>query len=108
MEEVVRVLGLTESQDAEPVRVVRVVSDLLPPGVYGVIGEAVRAQPAGVEGAGSRCLQRSDRVVANSNVDEILVDESTDSRYVRIVILLVQVRAAVAREAPRPARRGLE
>jgi hypothetical protein len=102
----VGVLGLTEGQDAEPERVVRVVSDLFPPGVYGVVGEAVRAQLAGVEDAESQCLLRSDRVVANSDVDEILVDECTDSRYVRIVVLFVQIRAAVAREAPRPARRG--
>ena len=80
-----RVLELTEGQDAELERVVRVVGDLFPPGVLGVVGEAVLAQLAGVEDAASQCVQRLDRVVADSDVEEILLDECTDSRYVRIV-----------------------
>ena len=71
MEEGPRVLELTQGQGAELERLVRVVGDLLPPDVLGVVGEAVLAQLGGVEMAPRQRVQRSDRVVADTDVEEI-------------------------------------
>ena len=89
MEEGPRVLDLTQGQAAELERVVRVVGDLLPPGVLGVIGEAVLAQLVGVEMAPRQRVQRLDRVVADADVDEVLLDELPDSGDVGVIELLV-------------------
>src|SRR5262249_2455756 len=75
-------------------------------------GEAVPAPIGGVEMAPRQRVQRLDRVVADSDVEEILLDEYTDAGDVRVVRLLVQHRTAVAAEAARPTgsagRRGEE
>ena len=99
VEEIPPVLELTHGQDAEPERVARVVGDFLPPVVLGVVGKAVLAQLGGVEMAPRQRVQRLDRVVADSDVEEILLDEGADAGDIRIVVLLVQHRTAVAGEA---------
>ena len=77
--------------------------DLFPPGVLGVIGEVVLAEFGRVEMAPRRRVQRLDRVVADADVEEVLLDELPDAGDVRVVGLLVEHRAAVAREAAGPA-----
>src|SRR5271170_3630537 len=77
--------------------------DFLPPNVLGVVGEAIRAQLAGVDMASRQRVERSDWMVADSDVDEILLDECTDAGDVRIVVLFVQHRTAVTGETTRPA-----
>ena len=81
----------------------RVVGDFLPPVVLRVVGKAVRAQIGGVEMAPRQRIQRLDRVIADADVDEILLDERADAGDIRIVGLLVQHRTAVAAEAACPA-----
>ena len=103
MEESTGVLELTQRQGAEPESVARVVCDLLPPDVLGMVGEAVLAQLGGVEVAPCQRVQRLDRVVAEADVDEVLLDELSDSGDVGVIGLLVEHRSAVAREAARPA-----
>src|SRR5258707_14259051 len=77
--------------------------DFLPPSVLGVVGKAIRTQLAGVDMASRQRIERSDWMVADSDVDEILLDECTDAGDVRIVELFVQLRTAVTGEATRPA-----
>ena len=76
------------------------------PGVLRVIGEAVSAELVRVEPPSRERVQRLDRMVANANVDEVLADQCSDARDVRIVGLLVQHRTAVARCAARSVGSG--
>src|ERR1700739_4743764 len=86
--------------------------DFLPPNVLGVVRETVRAQLGGGDMAARRRVERSDWMVADSDVDEILLDELTDAGDIRIVELFVQHRTAVTSETTGPAgsvgRRGEE
>src|SRR5580765_7754293 len=103
VEEGSRVLELTQGQAAELEYIVRVVGNLFPPGVLSVIGEVVLPEFGGVEMAPRRRIQRLDRVVADADVEEVLLDELPDSGDVRVIGLLVEHRSAVAREAAGPA-----
>ena len=49
--------------------------DFLPPIVLGVVGEAIRTQVGGVDMASRQRVERLERMVADSDVDEILLDE---------------------------------
>src|ERR1700745_3904363 len=86
--------------------------DFLPPNVLGVVRETVRAQLGGVDMASRQRVVRWNGMVADADVEEILLDEGTDAADIRIVILLVQHRTAVTGEAAGPAgsagRRGEE
>jgi len=69
-----------------------------------VVGEAVLAQLVGVEMAPRQRVQCLDRVVADADVEEILLDELPDSGDVGVIGLLVEHRSAVASEATRSTR----
>src|SRR5580658_10898604 len=77
--------------------------DFLPPIVLGVVGEAIRTQLGGVDMASRQRVERLDRMVADSDVEEILLDELADPGDARIVILLIQHRTAVTSETTRSA-----
>src|ERR1700722_20079715 len=104
VEEVPPVPELTHGQGAELEGVSRGMGDFLPPVVLGVVGEAVRTQLGGVDVASRQRVERLDRMVADSDVEEILLDELADPGDVRIVILLIQHRTAVTGETTRATR----
>src|SRR5262249_43563190 len=92
------VLELTQRQAAELVDVAGVTGDLRSARVFGVIGGGVFPR---------RRVQRLDRVIADTDVDEVLLDELSDARDVRIARLFVEHRSAVATEAAGAALLGL-
>src|SRR5271154_1897928 len=76
--------------------------DFLPSIVLSVVGEPVLAQFGGVDVASRQRVQRLDRMVTDSDVDEILLDECTDAGDIRIVRLFVQRWTAVTGKTARP------
>ena len=54
-------------------------------------------------------IQGLNRMIADSNIDEIFLNVRANTGYFRIVVLLVEHRAAVAADAPcPPVSRGRE
>ena len=93
-----RVLELTQRQAAELVDVLGVPGDLGSARVFSVIRGGVVPR---------RRIQRLDRVIADTDVGEVLFDELSDARDVRIVRLFVEHRSAVATKAASAAVLGL-
>src|SRR5262249_25673031 len=94
-----RIFQLPQRQTPEPVRMGRIVRDLLPPNIFTMDRVTGAVEAAEVEVAAHQRVQRVHRMIADAQVEEVFLDELSDAGDVRIVGLFVEHRAAVTSEA---------
>lgn len=91
MHEVPPILELAQGQNAEPEPVTHdVMSNFCPPGVLRVVGETIAAAIRRIEMPSRQRIQGLDGMIANSNIDKILLIVLPNTGYSRIVVLLVE------------------
>jgi hypothetical protein len=104
MHEVPPILELAQGENAELEAVIHdVVGNLCPSRILRVVWEAVRAAIRGIEMTSRQRVQGLDRMIADSNIDKILLNVRANTGYFWIVVLFVEHRATVATDTPCPA-----